>query len=517
MLKFRLSGIALGLISASAFVVQAADSVTQPRPVPLTRPEMKQLLEDMKVRKPRIPLPEMTAEEKERAGERGGGYESRLRSLYLSGGDRGGFGGGFGGRPNGGDRPAGGTRPGAGTPGAGGPGGAGGFGRNSDPKMTLDYAFKTQLFWIVSRTNNCQYCLGHQESKLLGAGMTEDQIAALDSDWSQFSPKEQAAYALARRITLEPHLISDTDIDAVRAHYTDLQILEMILSVAGNNQLNRWKEGVGVPQSQNGGGFGRRRPAEGEAVAKEAPPAEAKHGYLTPTAEKYQKVITKVAPLFLDEKTGEPTRQTVFRRPALESREQIEKALAAAHSRKTRLPLVDEAEARKALTASDGTDAVAPAPAVTLDDKQPLSNYLRLMANFPREGRRALQSQNAKIEEKPNDITPLLKAQISWIISRQDRAWYAVGEAKARLQKLGQTDDQIYALDGDWKNFTPAERSLFTVARKLAATPVVLTDAEVDEALKQTGPREVVQTINYTTNRASFDRITEAAGLPLEQ
>ena len=86
--------------------------------------------------------------------------------------------------------------------------------------MTLDYAFKTQLFWIVSRTNNCQYCLGHQESKLLGAGMTEDQIAALDSDWSQFGPKEQAAYALARRITLEPHLLSDADIDAVRAHYT---------------------------------------------------------------------------------------------------------------------------------------------------------------------------------------------------------------------------------------------------------------------------------------------------------
>lgn len=516
MLKFKLSGIALGLISATAFVVQAADSVTQPRPVPLTRPEMKELLEDMKVRQPRIPLPELTAEEKERLGERGGGYEGRLRSLYLSSGDRGGFGGGgFGGRPNGGGRPAGGARPGAGTPGAGGPGGAGGFGRNSDPKMTLDYAFKTQLFWIVSRTNNCQYCLGHQESKLLGAGMTEDQIAALDSDWSQFSPKEQAAYALARRITLEPHLLSDADIDAVRAHYTDLQILEMILSVAGNNQLNRWKEGVGVPQSQNGGGFGRRRPTDGQPAADAPPPAEEKHGYLTPTAEKYQKVITKVAPLFLDEKTGEPTRLTVFRRPALESREQVEKALAAAHARKSRLPLVDEAEARKVLTASEATDAAA--PPIVLDDKQPLSNYVLLMANFPREGRRAVQSLSTRAEEpKKGDITPLLKAQVSWIISRQDRAWYAVGEAKARLLKLGQTEDQIYALDGDWKGFTPAERSLFTVARKLAATPVVLTDAEVDEALKQTGPREVVQTINYTTNRASFDRITEAAGLPLE-
>jgi hypothetical protein len=39
----------------------------------------------------------------------------------------------------------------------------------------------------------------------------------------------------------------------------------------------------------------------------------------------------------------------------------------------------------------------------------------------------------------------------------------------------------------------------------------------VAEALKQTSPREVVQLISYTTNRALFDRVTEAACLRLEQ
>lgn len=72
-------------------------------------------------------------------------------------------------------------------------------------------------------------------------------------------------------------------------------------------------------------------------------------------------------------------------------------------------------------------------------------------------------------------------------------------------------------MDGDWSEFTPAERSLFTLARRLAATPVLLTDADVAEAVKQVAPRNVVQTISYTTGRASFDRITVAAGLRMEE
>ena len=81
-------------------------------------------------RKPRIPLPELTEAERAKLGEREAGYEARLRALYLP------EGWGFGG-----PRPP----------------GAAPLGRNTDPNMTLDYAFKTELFWIVSRANNCHY------------------------------------------------------------------------------------------------------------------------------------------------------------------------------------------------------------------------------------------------------------------------------------------------------------------------------------------------------------------------
>ncbi len=145
----------------------------------------------------------------------------------------------------------------------------------------------------------------------------------------------------------------------------------------------------------------------------------------------------------------------------------------------------------------------------------PLPQWARLLANFPRDGARSITGIRSADEK--GDLKPLLKAQVSWIIARQDRAWYATGQARRRLRDLGQTDDQIFSLDGDWSSFTPADRALFTVARKLSCSPVVLTDEDVANAVKLAGPRDVVQLISYTTSRASFDRITEAAGLQIEK
>jgi hypothetical protein len=115
--------VALSLTLAGTAGAAEAPS-SSPLPVPLTRPELKQFLEDLKGRKPRIPLPELGREEKEKLGERGASYEARLRYHYM---------------PPGGGR------------------GGGGFSREPDPHMSLDYAFKTSLFWIVSRANNCHY------------------------------------------------------------------------------------------------------------------------------------------------------------------------------------------------------------------------------------------------------------------------------------------------------------------------------------------------------------------------
>jgi alkylhydroperoxidase family enzyme len=318
----------------------------------------------------------------------------------------------------------------------------------------------------------------------------------LDGDWSGHTPAQRAAFGLARKLTCEPQNVTDADIDGLRKHYKDLQILEMVLSVSGNNSINRWKEGAGIPQSKEGTGFlgryGKPAPAGRPLPVK---------SFLTPTPEKYKDAVSKVAPLQLDEKAGKPTRLAVCTRPALEPREAVEKALDACRKRSPRLPLLEE-EAARAVLPEDWPRGALP-------------QWVRLLANFPREGRSRILEQHAA--EEKGDLKPLLKAQLSWIVARQDRAWYAAGLARQRLLDLGWSDDQVYQLDGSWKDYSPADRALFTLARKLAASPIVLTDDDVAEALKQTSPRAVVQAINYTAGRALFDRVTEAAGLRLEK
>lgn len=130
------AGLALAALCPCA--ANAEKTSAAPLPTPLTRPEMKQALEDLKERKTRIPLPELTEEDKARLGDRADSYESRLRYHYLPAGDeRGGL-------------AARGKSAGDSTRG-------GRFSREPDPSMTLTYEFKTMLFWIVSRTNNCLY------------------------------------------------------------------------------------------------------------------------------------------------------------------------------------------------------------------------------------------------------------------------------------------------------------------------------------------------------------------------
>jgi alkylhydroperoxidase family enzyme len=140
--------------------------------------------------------------------------------------------------------------------------------------------------------------------------------------------------------------------------------------------------------------------------------------------------------------------------------------------------------------------------------------WVLLLANFPRDGRGRISSIQQADDKL--DLDPKLRAQVSWIAARQDRAWYAVGHAQRKLRELGASDDEIYALDGDWSGFTPAEQATFGFAKKLSATMDLVSDADVANLRERLSDRDIVQLVHFLTTRAFFNRVTEAAGLQLE-
>ena len=413
-----------------------------PPNVAATRPEMKRFLEDSKHNQPRLPLPLLTAEEQVKAekGDWSVVNNGRMRKFYLP----------------------------AELTGAG-------FLREPDPAMSLGYPFQTMIFWVVSRCNNCTYCMGHQESKLLAAGLGEDRIAALDGDWSEFTEAERAALGFARKLTLTPQEVKPGDVEGLRRFYQDSQILEILLVTGNSNAMNRWTSALKIPQEEH-------------------------RIYLSPTSEKYAAVESRVAPL-------DPSRSAAkwcaapSRRPSLETLAEVDAALLAAKSRTSLLPLLDEAKARGVVAADFPSG--------------PLPAYVRLLANFPRTGGARIALHRGA--EEKGTLDPRLKAEIAYTAARLDRAWYALGHARKRLAALGLDPKQIEALDGPLDTFPPPERAALALARKLTTDPDLVDDAAIAALRALMSDKQVAEVIHHVTEAAFFDRVTEVARLPLEK
>ncbi|WZO96343.1 hypothetical protein EP7_003335 [Isosphaeraceae bacterium EP7] len=346
-----------------------------------------------------------------------------------------------------------------------------------DPNMTMEWAYRTMIFWVVSRSNNCIYCMGHQESSLPAVGVTEDRIAALDGDWSEFTLAERAAFALARKMTVAPHTIVDADIEAVRRHYADLQVLEMTGLVAGFNAMNRWTGPLRLTQE----GF---------------------REFLTPTSSKYASIVTKVGPV-PGGVVGARCAPAAMDRPALEPRSEVEAKWDECRARKARFPLVDPSAVRAIL--AEGT----------LPADRPVPNWVRLLLNFPKAG--PAKVSTLSLSRTKGAVPAKLKAQLAWVSARADRSWYALAEARDRLRALGASDDAIFGIDtASEGEFTPAERAAFAFARKLTIDPARIDDADFDAMKAHYSDALIAEILFHTNHSIFFNLLTETAGLPLD-
>jgi alkylhydroperoxidase family enzyme len=419
----------LGVLCCSA-PLSAGDIAEQsPKAMPRTRPALKQTLEDLKQRKPRLPMPPDT--------EPGTVHNARMRSHYLPPSWNAGL------APQKND-------------------GQAARGRTSFPP--LDDILVTSCFWIVSRANNCHYCLGHQELKLAAQGLAEERIASLDSQWASFDPRSRLAFEYARKLTLQPYDSDRADIDALREQFEEQEILALTFAIARFNATNRWTDALGLPQDNSFRG--------------------ATSVLLTPTMEPFLDAPSIILPAIPPNRSW-PTAAEI---QALSNR---------AYGRVPYLELLTPTGERTG----------------NAERARPVSWESPLLKAAGPEYVAALQALFAD-----ENLPPKIKAEIAWITAVSNRASYALGVAQRRLELLQAGPPLMPPRDARYHpQQASADEVVYSLALRLTEVPHQINDADIASVRRHWGDAPTAQIVHAIAMANLFDRFTEALGLGFGQ
>ena len=108
----------------------------------------------------------------------------------------------------------------------------------------LDPKTKALVAVRVSSLNACAYSLARHRAAAHQAGLSEEQVAALERGDATaagfFDSREQAVLRLAEKLTQAAGGISDDEVQALRKWYGDSHLVEMALFVGALSLLDRF-------------------------------------------------------------------------------------------------------------------------------------------------------------------------------------------------------------------------------------------------------------------------------------
>jgi uncharacterized peroxidase-related enzyme len=113
----------------------------------------------------------------------------------------------------------------------------------------VDQRTKELVYLTVSYTNKCAYCTAAHVASGRKAGVTQDEMSALQAGQADgFSPPERAAIEYARELTRTADAAQTRD--ALNQHYNDEQIVQITLVAALANFTNRLNNGLDLAPEQ---------------------------------------------------------------------------------------------------------------------------------------------------------------------------------------------------------------------------------------------------------------------------
>jgi uncharacterized peroxidase-related enzyme len=116
-------------------------------------------------------------------------------------------------------------------------------------KSTISREEKELIAVVVSKINNCPYCINHHAEALNYYWKDKEKINGFlqNLDYSTFSKKKQAVLSYAEKLTKHPNNMKESDINNLKENgLTEKEILEIALIISYFNFVNRMALGLNV-------------------------------------------------------------------------------------------------------------------------------------------------------------------------------------------------------------------------------------------------------------------------------
>lgn len=109
---------------------------------------------------------------------------------------------------------------------------------------TVSEQLKMLISLVTSAATGCKYCQSHMTNLSSVYGASDEKIQAV---WTyqtsdQFNDAERAALDLAFHAAQVPNNVTAAHFDAVKQHFNEDEIVEIVASIALFGYLNRWND-----------------------------------------------------------------------------------------------------------------------------------------------------------------------------------------------------------------------------------------------------------------------------------
>lgn len=355
-------------------------------------------------------------------------------------------------------------------------------------RSPLDPQLRAKLRWIIARANQCEYSQQYAIADLRRAGATDAEIAVLQGPEAQWPDSEKDALEFARLLTVAAPTIPDELFRKLQQTYGDRKVASMILLAAYGNFQDRIVLGLNLSMEENG----PLPPLEVEFVADAFQLAP-----LTPDTSAPLAGSSTETDVIADDESWTSI-----------SYEELQARLERQRSREPRFPIPTWDEVKGLLP-----PAMAARPTRIVWSLTTYGYAAELQIPWS-------ICTRTMWAEHPGDR--IFEESLFWIQTRTIQCNYCMGHCEMLLEVAGLSEEQIAErtrrlASNDWSAFPESEQRAYAYARKLTATPWLLTPEDYQTLEKDLGPEQAMSTFWWLCRGLYMTRISDGFQLPLER